>query len=484
MTKLSFVIPCYNERDGAPKLLAALEETRRALGPSYQWELIFVDDGSVDGTSEILDAACRGSSEARVVHHPRNRGLGAALRTGFEHATGELVATTDSDCTYDPRELVQMLKLMQQGADVVVASPYHPDGGVKNVPAYRLLLSRNLSRLYRWVTGSHLYTYTSLFRVYRGEVLRAVRFQSEGFLSMAEILAEALLLGYRVVEHPMWLTVRQYGESKAAIFRLIRDHVGFLWRLLRKRARVSPLTAALAPGSPAVPNLVEWNQRLNESHGMAILESHPNFLVRLHERGRKHRILDMIRSRSSDVIAEVGCERGTLSEKLSRSCRYLVCVDIDHKVLLDARARVTRVNGGRAGFVVADAQRLPFRDGWADISVSTHTLEHLPDPVQGLGELARITRSDGRLVINVPNDRWMLVLKRIVFGVLGFSRFFRGINVGLAPGHLWVFHPGLLRQISRNHVSLGTVSFNPPFFTNMFVTARPLGKMEMGNRTT
>jgi len=238
VTKLSFVIPCYNEREGIPKLLTALEETRQGLGPSYEWELIFVDDGSVDGTLQLLEAVCRGSAEARVIRHPSNRGLGAALRTGFDYATGELVATTDSDCTYDPREIREMLRLMEQGADVVIASPYHPDGGVKNVPAYRLFLSRNLSRLYCWVIGSEIYTYTSLFRLYRAEVLRTVRFQSDRFLSMAEILVEALLVGYRVVEHPTRLTVRQYGQSKAAVLRLIGDHLAFLWRLVRKRARV------------------------------------------------------------------------------------------------------------------------------------------------------------------------------------------------------------------------------------------------------
>lgn len=478
MTTLSLVIPCYNEHEGIPKLLEVLEETRKTLGPDYDWELVFVDDGSVDGTFELLEAACRGGLQAKVIRHPRNRGLGAALRTGFQHATGELVGTTDSDCTYDPRELGEMLTLLEQGADVVVASPYHPQGGVKNVPAYRLLLSRNLSRLYCWVLRSHLYTYTSLFRVYRASVLRSIEFRSDGFLSMAEILAHALLHGHRVVEHPTWLTVRQYGESKAAIFRLIRDHIRFLWELTWKhRSRVVPEFPA--SGRPPIANLVEWNQRLNQTHGMAVLESHPNFLVRFHEQGRKRRILDMIESRPADTVVEVGCERGALSAKLSEGCRYLVCVDIDHDVLVDAR---TRLNGGRAGFVVADGQRLPFRDRWADISVSTHTLEHLPDPAQGLKELARITKSDGRLVINVPNDRWVLVLKRFVFSVLGFGRFFRGINMGLAPGHLWVFHPGLLREVCRGQVTLGPVSFNPPFYTNMFVVAHPLDQRNVNDR--
>ncbi len=244
MRTLSFVIPCYNERAGIPRLLQALEETRQLLGAGYRWEVIFVDDGSGDGTGELLEASCPRLGQARVVRHPRNRGLGAALRTGFAAATGELIATTDSDCTYDPRQLWDMLQLLDEGAEVVVASPYHPLGSVKNVPAYRLLLSRGLSQLYRWVTGSTICTYTSLFRVYRAQALRKASFLSDGFLALAEILVALLLQGARVVEHPTQLTVRQHGTSKAVILRLIRDHLGLLGRLLLRRVRnASPVQA-------------------------------------------------------------------------------------------------------------------------------------------------------------------------------------------------------------------------------------------------
>jgi dolichol-phosphate mannosyltransferase len=131
-----------------------------------------------------------------------------------------------------------MARMIRQGADVVVASPYHPDGAVLNVPWYRVFLSKNLSRLYRIVLGSDLYTYTSLFRLYRIAVIRAVAFEANGFVSMAEILVAALLKGYRVVEFPTRLAVREYGESKAAIARLMRDHVRLLSHLIRRRVRV------------------------------------------------------------------------------------------------------------------------------------------------------------------------------------------------------------------------------------------------------
>jgi len=237
MPKLSFLIPCYNEEDGIPKLLEALGETRRAVGPAYDWELVFVDDGSSDRTEAMLRSAAASDPAIRVVRHPRNRGLGAALRTGFEAVTGDLVATADSDCTYDPREIVNMLKLLTPDVDVVIGSPYHPQGRVENVPAYRLVLSRNLSRIYGWVIGADLYTYTSLLRLYRSKVVKTVTFDSNDFLAMAQIVVAARLAGFRIVEYPTTLRVRRAGSSKAIIVRLIRDHLGFVFRLVFGRAR-------------------------------------------------------------------------------------------------------------------------------------------------------------------------------------------------------------------------------------------------------
>ena len=134
MTKLSVVVPCYNEQDGIPRLLSVLDDVRGLLN-AYDWEVVFVDDGSRDLTWEILEAARQTHPELRTIRHEVNRGLGAALRTGFQHATGDLVASIDSDCTYDPREIVDMARMIGEGADVVIASPYHPDGAVLNVPA-------------------------------------------------------------------------------------------------------------------------------------------------------------------------------------------------------------------------------------------------------------------------------------------------------------------------------------------------------------
>ena len=255
--KLSFIVPCWNEEEGIPSLIAALRETMRLVGPGYQWEFLFIDDGSTDQTAARLAAAQLGEARVRIIRHPCNRGLGAALRTGFAQVTGELVVTNDSDCTFDPRELPQMLALLEPDVDVIVASPYHPQGSVLNVPAYRLFLSRNLSRLYNAVLRTGLHSYTSLFRLYRAEVIRDACCESNGFLAVTQILVGALRQGYRVREYPMQLSTRRYGRSKAVILRMVRDHLTFLARLLTGRVRVP--AAGIAPvssGAPPSPTIV------------------------------------------------------------------------------------------------------------------------------------------------------------------------------------------------------------------------------------
>ena len=104
------------------------------------------------------------------MRHEANRGLAAAIPTGLAETQAEIVASLDADCTYDPLQLVPMLRLLAPDVDLVVASPYHPRGTVEGVAAWRLALSRLASRLYRCVMRNKLHTYTSCVRVYRRSV--------------------------------------------------------------------------------------------------------------------------------------------------------------------------------------------------------------------------------------------------------------------------------------------------------------------------
>jgi dolichol-phosphate mannosyltransferase len=234
---LTIIIPCFNERAGIEGLIIRLTALEALFNDRV--ELVFVDDGSTDDTSCIVEdlLSSKLGHGVTLVRHDTNRGLGRALKTGFERSSGQYVATIDSDCSYAPELIPAMLEVMQsEQADIITASPYHPLGKVNGIPVFRRLLSMWLSAGYRAVLPFKLFTYTSLFRIYRRDVVTAVDFASEGFLAMPEILVNAHRKGFRkIVESPATLSRREFGYSKAAIFKMIREHAFFLVRILLKR---------------------------------------------------------------------------------------------------------------------------------------------------------------------------------------------------------------------------------------------------------
>jgi dolichol-phosphate mannosyltransferase len=225
--KLSLVIPCYNESAGIDQLRSQLDAARPGLDRYAPWELVLVDDGSTDDTYDRMAAAFAGWPNLRIARHEKNRGLGAALRTGFANAAGDVIVVTDSDGTYPFTTIPDLLALLGPDVDIVTSSAYHPAGGVEGVPAYRLVLSKGASLLYRVLVSWRVHTYTAIYRAYRREVALQVPTSSDDYLVMAELLVNALRAGYRVVEFPTVLHVRRFGQSKARIARIIGDHLRF-----------------------------------------------------------------------------------------------------------------------------------------------------------------------------------------------------------------------------------------------------------------
>jgi dolichol-phosphate mannosyltransferase len=220
---VSVIVPCYDEAEGLPSLLARLERME-----SLGWEFIFVDDGSRDTTFTTLLVAARSRPCMRVVRHGTNLGLGAAMRTGFAHARAPIVCTIDSDCTYLPERLPELVRLVERDADIATASPWHPECVPSQGGRIRVALSRAVSGVYKLLVGQDVHTFTCLCRAYRREVLQKTHFRAAGFASVAELMLRGMLNGYRVREVPMQLGARQYGESKLKIWNAILSHAGLL----------------------------------------------------------------------------------------------------------------------------------------------------------------------------------------------------------------------------------------------------------------
>jgi polysaccharide deacetylase family protein (PEP-CTERM system associated) len=233
-TDVSVVIPCYNEELILPYLANTLASVEAHL-TGYAFTFIFVDDHSTDGTNEALHRIFGARQNCIIVRHATNQGVAAGIVTGIQRATTDIVCSMDCDCTYDPHELANMIPLLTDGIDLVTASPYHPLGSVRNVPRWRLGLSKSLSALYRVVLHQRLATYTSCFRVYRRSAAAAVQLDNSGFLGVAEMLGRLDLGGSKIAEYPTTLEVRMIGRSKMKVLRTIAGHLGLLTRLAFQR---------------------------------------------------------------------------------------------------------------------------------------------------------------------------------------------------------------------------------------------------------
>lgn len=245
---LSIIIPCYNEEENIKPMRIRLLETVKDLG--FVCELVFIDDGSTDATWDELQDVFQEdqSSKVKIVirRHTENRGLGAAIKTGFEVSSGSVLVTADSDGTYSFTEIPALLERLGSQTMMVTASPYHPEGKVEGVPGYRLLLSRGSSFIYRLLVDWKIHTYTSLFRAYRRELIDTIEVTSDDYLAGTEILVKAILHGGKVAEYPTILRVRQFGTSKARILQTIQSHLKFQLKVLAHRLKLVHLVEPMA----------------------------------------------------------------------------------------------------------------------------------------------------------------------------------------------------------------------------------------------
>jgi glycosyltransferase involved in cell wall biosynthesis len=234
-TDITIIVPCFNEELGLANLHARLLAVKQSLGQLYSVSTILVDDGSNDQTWELMQTYFGADPDCVLLRQPQNLGLAAAILRGIRTAKTEVVCSIDSDCTYDPEELHKLLPLLTADVDLVTGSPYHPLGEVRDVPQWRVVLSKTASSLYRRVLKHKLYTYTSCFRVYRRSAILNLDLRQNGFLGIAELLGKLELRGSKIVECPTTLGVRVQGVSKLRTARVMVGHIFLLGRLLAHR---------------------------------------------------------------------------------------------------------------------------------------------------------------------------------------------------------------------------------------------------------
>ena len=234
---VAVVVPLYNEGLLIPHLKNTLDELSDRLGTRYDLEFLLVDDGSTDDTWVKVNATFAGRPNYHLLRHDANQGVAGAILTGIRAAHCDTVCSMDSDCSYDPLKLAEMIPLLTPGVDLVTASPYHPGGGVRNVPGWRLTLSKGCAWLYRRILNTKLHTYTSCFRVYRRSTVAAIPIKNTRFLGIAELVGRLDLAGKTVLEYPAVLETRMIGRSKMKTVQTVLGHLGLMLRLMFDRRR-------------------------------------------------------------------------------------------------------------------------------------------------------------------------------------------------------------------------------------------------------
>ena len=221
---LSVVMPAYNERDTIEEIIG------RVLAVPLRIELIVVDDGSKDGTRDILTELAK-TKPFKLIFQPQNGGKGAALRRGFQEVTGDLVVIQDADLEYSPEELPDLISLICEGrADVVYGSRF--------LGRHRVFLfthyagNRLLTLLTNMLYNTMLTDMETCYKVMRTEVLRSFSVSQNGFGIEPELTAKIFKRGYRVYEVPITYDGRGYEEGKKITW---RDGVVALWVLLKYR---------------------------------------------------------------------------------------------------------------------------------------------------------------------------------------------------------------------------------------------------------
>lgn len=214
LVDVSIVIPAYNESEN---ITVTTERIAAAFANRPErWEIIFVDDGSTDDTRAVIERLAKVDPRIVPAGYSLNAGRGRALRVGFARARGRIIVSTDADLSYEPGYILDLLDALyvDPDADFVLGSPYMPGGATEGVSWRRLFVSRLGNRVLQATVNKDIYTFTSVFRAYRREVLDALELESDGKEIHLEILSRALGAGYRVKEVPAILRSRKHGRSK------------------------------------------------------------------------------------------------------------------------------------------------------------------------------------------------------------------------------------------------------------------------------
>ena len=222
--RLTVVIPCYNEKKSIRDILEAVHKV------DLPKEIIVVDDFSKDGTRELLNGELKGLFD-KLVLHEKNKGKGAALRTGFQSATGDVVIVQDADLEYDPQEWKKMYTLIAEGrADVVYGSRFAPRENRPVLKFWHTFVNRMITRLSNMFSDLNLTDMETCYKMVRRDVLQKLKLKENRFGFEPEITAKLARLGVRIYEVPITYHPRSWKQGKKIG---MKDGIRAIWCILK-----------------------------------------------------------------------------------------------------------------------------------------------------------------------------------------------------------------------------------------------------------
>ncbi|HKW99135.1 MAG TPA: glycosyltransferase [Bryobacteraceae bacterium] len=371
---LSVLIPLYNEEEFIAPLLERV--LAAPLPEGLGREIVVVDDGSTDGSAEIVAEMAARHPEIRLVKQDRNRGKGAAIRTAIEHATGDFSIIQDADLEYDPREYGSLLRPLLEGkADVVYGSRFMIVGERRVLYFWHSVANRILTELCNLVADLNLTDMETCYKAFRTSFLKSIPIRSERFGVEPELTIKVARRQVRVYETPVSYHGRTYEEGKKIGF---WDAIEAVFVILR----------------------YAFSNDIYKDSG-------PDILHALSKAPRFNRWMgETIRPFIGERVLEIGAGIGNLTRVLIPRVKCYVAADIDaeHMARLTTRFQ-HRHNLHVCHCDLANPADFAELAGSMDTVVCLNVLEHIEDDIQGLRNIHTALQKDGRAIVLVPHGQ-------------------------------------------------------------------------------